>query len=264
VPSKATRVVVLVTVLAVVALFAWGRLRSRALRATWQRPVAVAVFLLGDAGEAEARGLGAALGALSLRLAADRDRYLGRTAEPPFAFQVIGPLHPSRVPPREPPGPGILDRALHALELWRAERAVLGAAGFDRALADVRIHLVASRPVDGVRTAEGLGAAGGDVGVVEASFDAADPFLAATAVVHEALHCLGATDKYDGAGHAIAPAGLAEPDLRPPYPQRFAEIMVGELPTGPATGRLPADAEELAVGPATAAEIGWVRGDLRP
>ena len=31
--------------------------------------------------------------------------------------------------------------------------------------------------------------------------------------------------------------GLAEPDLSPPFPQRFAEIMVGEVPTGPAAGR---------------------------
>jgi hypothetical protein len=42
-----------------------------------------------------------------------------------------------------------------------------------------------------------------------------------------------------------------------PYPQRYAEIMVGELPLAPGEGRLPASAAELGVGPDTAAEIGW-------
>jgi hypothetical protein len=76
-------------------------------------------------------------------------------------------------------------------------------------------------------------------------------------MAHEALHTLGATDKYDAAGHAVDPAGLAEPERQPTYPQRFAELMVGELPLAPGAGRLPSTAEELAVGPATAAEIGW-------
>jgi hypothetical protein len=256
-PSKALRVIVLLTILAVVAIFGWGRSRTRATRATWQRPVVVAVFLSGEAGTAEASALGASLDAIGAKLQVDRDRFLGPASEPPFTILLLGPLHPARPPPVAPPGEGLVDRGLHAWELWRAERAAFDASGFDPALADIRIHLLSSLPSHGVRSAEGLGAAGGDVGLVRATFDAADPFLAATAVVHEALHCVGATDKYDGAGHAIAPGGLAEPDLSPLYPQRFAEIMVGEVPTGPAAGRLPAGPEDLGVGPLTATEIGW-------
>jgi hypothetical protein len=258
VPSKAVRVIVLLTILAVVAIFGWGRSRTRAARVTWQRPVVVAVFLSGEAGEAEASALRASLEAIGTRLRLERDRHLGPASEPPFTFLLLGPLRPARPPPVAPPGSSLVDRALHAYDLWRAERAAFDAAnGFDPALADIRIHLLASLPSRGTRSAEGLGAAGGEVGIVRASFDATDPFLAATTVVHEALHCVGATDKYDASGHAIAPGGLAEPDLAPLYPQRLAELMVGEIPLGPASGRLPAGPEELAVGPVTAAEIGW-------
>lgn len=257
-PSKAVRVIVLLTILALVAIFGWGRSRTRAARMTWQRPVVVAVFLSGETGEAEASALRGSLDAIGARLRVDRDRYIGPAAEPPLTFLLLGPLRPERLPSAEPPAGGWLERALHAYDLWRAERAAFAAAGgFDPALADVRIHVLASLPSHGTRSAEGLGAAGGEVGIVRASFDAADPLLAATAIVHEALHCLGATDKYDGAGHAVAPGGLAEPGLVPLYPQRFAEIMVGELPTGPSSGRLPAAPDDLAVGPLTAKEIGW-------
>jgi hypothetical protein len=99
--------------------------------------------------------------------------------------------------------------------------------------------------------------AGGEVAVVHAALGQ-DSLLAATAVAHEALHAVGATDKYDRAGHAIAPAGLYQPDRAPPYPQARAELMVGELPLAPGRGRLPERAEELGVGPQTAREIGWL------
>jgi hypothetical protein len=68
----------------------------------------------------------------------------------------------------------------------------------------------------------------------------------------------------DAGGHATVPAGLAEPDLVPRFPQRMAELMVGEVPLGPAGGRLPASAAEVGVGPVTAAEVGWLPPATRP
>ena len=81
----------------------------------------------------------------------------------------------------------------------------------------------------------------------------------AVVIAHELLHTLGATDKYDPAGHAVVPAGLAEPDRSPTFPQRYGELMVGEVPLDPMRGRLIASLAELRVGPITAVEIGWVR-----
>ena len=47
---------------------------------------------------------------------------------------------------------------------------------------------------------------------------------------HELMHTLGATDKYDGAGAALIPSGLAEPDAVPRFPQRFVEVMARNRP----------------------------------
>jgi len=111
---------------------------------------------------------------------------------------------------------------------------------------------------DAPRFAEGIGEQGGEQGVVRARFDEGGAVLAAAAIFHEAFHCLGASDKYDPLGHAVLPAGLVEPDLLPRFPQRLAELMVGEVPLGPGTGRLPLSVAELGIGPVTAAEVGWL------
>jgi hypothetical protein len=144
--------------------------------------------------------------------------------------------------------------------LWRAAAAAHAAApGFAPGAWDVRIYVVAAAPGEGAsRFAEGIGEEGGEVGVVRAAFDAQGATLAAAAIFHEAFHCLGASDKYDASGRAVLPAGLVEPALDPVFPQRQAELMVGEVPLGPARGRLPVSVAELGIGPVTAAEIGWL------
>ena len=258
-PGSLVRLAVLLLVLAAVAAWGLGRLHERRARTTWLRPVAVAVLVLGEATPAQVEALRTSLDALARRLDAERARLVpGRLPGAPgaFTFEVLGPLRPARLPPTEPPGPSLPERTWHAVEVWRATRAAHAAApGFDPDTVDVRVYLVAAPGGD--RFAEGLGEAGGEVGIVRAGLGG-DALLGATAVVHEALHTLGATDKYDAAGHAVAPAGLAEPDRSPRYPQRLAELMVGEVPLGPGEGRLPASAVELGVGPVTAAEIGWI------
>lgn len=265
-PSKAARVAVLLLTLLVVVFWATGRTRTRRDRTTWQRPVEVAVLVLEGATPLEPlalAGLERSLEHLAGRLAEERRRHDPGATGPAFHVELIGPLRPVHLPPVEPPREGLLARPLFAFELWRAGReahaaaralAPPGALPFDPRAYDVRVHLVAaSGPTP---FAEGIGEAGGEVAVVRTALDG-DGLLAATAVLHEALHCLGATDKYDAAGHAVAPGGLVEPDLQPPYPQRLAEIMVGELPLAPGSGRLPVSAAEIGVGPATAAEVGW-------
>jgi hypothetical protein len=262
VPRATPRVAVLLVLLGVVALWAVGRTRERRARTAWDRPVDVAVLVLGQAPDGAVEALAGTLDAIGGTLEAERRRHDPAASGPPLRFEVAGPVVPTRLPPVDPPGDGLVARALHALELWRAVRAAHRAApGFQADAADVRIYVVAA-PGAGARFAEGLGEAGGEVGVVRAGLGG-DALLAATAVVHEALHCLGATDKYDEAGHAREPEGLVEPGLTPRHPQRRAELMVGEVPLAPGVGRLPVSAAELGVGPVTAAELGWREGGGR-
>lgn len=79
---------------------------------------------------------------------------------------------------------------------------------------------------------------------------------------HELLHTLGANDKYNPKDNTpLFPIGFADPNAKPLYPQRRAEIMAGRIPVGPLDAAMPASLKQVIVGPATAAEIRW--RDLR-
>lgn len=253
--SPRLRIAALLVALAVAAAWAHGRLTTRSERNRWERTLGVVVYALGAAEPGAVEQLRRDLARLATRLAEDKAA-LGPGPEP-FRFEVVGPLSPGRLPPADPPADASwLARAGYVADLWRAERAVREAAPEpDPRAYDVRVYLVLS-PATDRSFAEGVAAAGGEVAVVHAALGQG-PLLAATAVAHEVLHAVGATDKYDPAGHAVAPAGLYQPERAPPYPQARAELMVGELPLAPGRGRLPERAEELGVGPETARELGW-------
>jgi hypothetical protein len=253
--SSRLRVAFLLFALAVAAAWAYARLSARAERKGWERTVEVVVYVLGTAEPRSMDELRQSLSRLSSRLAEDRAAY--GPGPPPFRFDAVGPITPDRYPPGDSPGASFLDRFAYEVSLWQAERAVRAVAPEpDPHAYDVRVYLVLV-PATDRSFAEGVAEAGGEVAVVHAALGE-DALLAATAVAHEALHTVGATDKYDPAGHAIAPAGLYEPNRDPPFPQARAEIMVGELPLAPGKGRLPESAAELGVGPETAREIGWI------
>jgi hypothetical protein len=124
---------------------------------------------------------------------------------------------------------------------------------------DVRLLVVLGSGAFGQGLVEGIAERGGELGVVFASAQDTELTLELMAVAHETLHCLGALDAYDDAGRALVPQGLVAPTASPLYPQRAAEVMVGEVPLSPTSGRLPKSLEELEIGPTTAAAIGWNR-----
>jgi len=79
-------------------------------------------------------------------------------------------------------------------------------------------------------------------------------------ILHELLHTLGATDKYDLQNNQpIFPDGYAEPNLKPTLPQRKAEIMAGRIAITQSKFRTPAGLMQTVVGTKTAREIGWVK-----
>ncbi len=79
-------------------------------------------------------------------------------------------------------------------------------------------------------------------------------------IAHELLHTFGAKDQYDRTtGLPNYPDGFADPQLSPLYPQQLAEIMAVKTPLSPTDARMPDGLQEERVGPATAAEIGWVK-----
>ncbi|MGR9116820.1 MAG: hypothetical protein ACU85E_13725 [Gammaproteobacteria bacterium] len=78
-------------------------------------------------------------------------------------------------------------------------------------------------------------------------------------IAHEILHTVWATDKYGANGEPVFPAGYAEPDKKPLYPQNRAEIMAGRIPLTINTSRMADNLEQCMISPATALEINWLK-----
>ncbi len=79
-------------------------------------------------------------------------------------------------------------------------------------------------------------------------------------IAHETLHTFGAADKYDlHTGLPIFPAGYAEPNLQPLYPQRKTELMGGRRPLNEQRAAIPKRLSSVLIGPQTASEIHWLK-----
>ncbi len=244
------RVGVLLVVLAGVGAWALSVRQRRLERTRWRRPLEVSVVLLGEraAPPEVTAAWQAQLPSLERWLDNEVSRHhCGEQAG--VRLHLGGPLVVERLPAYLPDDDRWLTRAHHAFTLDRTLAALDARAGLPKAA--VRLYVLLA-PTAAAATVEGAGEVGGDAGFVTATSDE-DPSFALVAVAHELLHCLGATDKYDGAGHARAPDGLVEPARG--YPQAYGEIMVGEVPLAPGRGRNPASLDEVRMGDATAAEI---------
>jgi len=78
-------------------------------------------------------------------------------------------------------------------------------------------------------------------------------------VLHEILHTLGATDKYDlSNGIPHYPEGFADSQRQPLYPQLKAEIMGGRIAISDNQAKIPDSLKKVVIGLKTAKEIGWI------
>jgi hypothetical protein len=253
------RVAVLLLALMLVVIYAVSSSLLRQARTDWARTLSVAVVLVaaGPLDPAAIAALHTRARVLETALADEEHRYLPAGPKP-FVFTVLGPI----VAPSPPPALGsdsTLDLLAYTWRRWRWVRAVDAAAATSAGAWDSRIYVVARPPtLDRERFVEGASEQGGRVGIVEVELDADTVDWALFATAHELLHTLGATDKYDAAGNALAPQGLAEPSLSPRYPQRFAEVMTRGRALSPTVDEAPDALGQLRVGGWTAAEIGWI------
>jgi hypothetical protein len=254
------RVSILLVILAFVALWAWRDFRSRRERNTWERPLSVAVVLvrLGPIDEVATAAFRARVAALDERLAAERRRY-GRDAPRPFMLTFVGPVD-DPTPPPQPAGEGVIDAAKQSWALSRWTSRIDRAAGLDASSYDSRVYVAARAPKSEEHAmVEGNSEQGGRVGAVEVELDASMVDFALLVAAHELFHTLGASDEYDAAGRTLIPGGLAEPDKVPLYPQGYTEIMARNRVVSPGVEVPPQSLDELAVGPDTAREIGWLK-----
>jgi len=106
--------------------------------------------------------------------------------------------------------------------------------------------------------AHSLGLQKGLIGLVHAY--ALDEQTAQNNVViaHEMLHTVGAIDKYTEFGTPMYPIGYADTQREPLFPQRYAEIMAGRIPTSYASSYMAESMHSTQINEFTANEINWL------
>ncbi len=249
------RVTALVLVLLAVVAVGARQAQRRSRRNSWVRTVQVSVQLISpnpvqeNVIEAWAEGLES----LDAWFAAEAAR-LGAPLKTPLHFALVRPQRLAAAP-RQPVSTGEWwDDAKSSFTLHRELERLASPLG------DVRLVVALGDDAGrGEGLVEGVAEGGGDVGLVVASFQDTELTLELEALAHETLHCLGARDAYQPTGRAMDPEGLPEPLLEPRYPQRFAEVMAGEVADAPDRGHVPTSLDEVRIGAVTAATIGWGR-----
>ncbi len=158
------------------------------------------------------------------------------------------------LPPRPPAGGSGLSIVLWSLKLryWAARNNDYPYPQ------NVQMYVLFFDPERSPRLAHSLGLQKGLIGVVNAFASKTMKQQNHVVIAHELLHTVGASDKYDAVSNQpLFPAGYADPEQRPRYPQRRAEIMAGRMATSAASFRDAQRLKEVVIGEATAREIKW-------
>jgi hypothetical protein len=250
---RAIRIGILLLILFFVAVSTW---LTQARSTDWGNSLWVKVYPINADGSDASRDYIAALdtddfGDIEEFIARETERY-GKTVNRPLRMELGRPIQEQ--PPEIEPGSGVLGIMLWSLKMrWWASNT---AGAQDSIAPDVRIFVRYHNP-DSVYVLENsVGLQKGMVGIVNARAGRRERGSNNVIIAHEFLHTLGATDKYDPAtAQPLAPAGLAEPDKSPLYPQTKAEIMGGRIALAADDAVIPKSLRYAVIGPLTASEI---------
>ena len=157
-------------------------------------------------------------------------------------------------PPTLSKQPNVLGVMLWSMKMrWWANSV---ASPQDNPDPDVRIFVRYHEPVDNVMLENSVGLQKGMVGIVNGYAGRRYGGTNNVIIAHEFLHTLGATDKYNSAnGVPDYPDGFAEPEKKPRYPQRYAEIMGGRIAESEYEAMMPKSLRYVTIGNLTASEI---------
>jgi len=251
------RIAVLLLILIIVALNTW----TDSLYTTqWKAPMVVALFPINADGRAATEQYIAKLSqqdfvALEDFFQTESTEY-GIKLDRPLRFMLAPKLN--SVPPALPHEPNVLQVMFWSLQLrWWAWHVPPKPPG---PTPRIRLFLSYYDPATSPVLNHSTGLQKGLLGIAHLFAHTSMAGSNNVVIAHEVLHTVGATDKYNmGSDQPLFPAGFAEPELTPRYPQRLAELMAGRVPLTVNTARIPESLQEVLIGPATAAEIGWTK-----
>src|SRR5579863_8714665 len=251
------RILLLLLVLLAVALRTWlDRIETQG----WQTTLWVGIYPYNGDGSAQTQRY---VEALSVQDFTDIEQFFSREGQR-YGLSLEQPVHVelypqgAKLPPLLEPGAGPLGVAWWSLKLrWFAATAT---AVPGRAPPRIRMFVLYHDPAKLTHVPDSHGLQKGLAGIVHAF--AAGTMAGSNNIViaHELMHTVGATDKYDLATELpLYPAGFADPERSPLYPQENAEIMAGRRALSAQEAEMPASLRNVVVGPATAREIHWTR-----
>lgn len=227
------------------------------LRSTsWERPLEVHIYAISGDGRAAAE---AYVDALTTADFLPIERFVNQEAKRyGLTWEAIEVSYKGRLdspPPQPPSGQNMLENIWWSLHFraWAWRRG--WTRGSDSGDVELFVNYYDTATNSSLRHSVGL--EGGLIGIINAFADNAYRGSNHTVIIHELMHTLGATDKYDAATLPLYPEGYAEPYRQPLYPQRKAEIMGGRIPLSEQQARMPEKLSEVVVGVFTAAEINW-------
>lgn len=247
------RIAILLLILLVVALNTYF---DRVYSTDWNTPLRVAVYpISADGSEVTARYIHQQPADPLQRVETffeQEAKHYGMQMERPIRLTLAPEL--SRQPPALAPDAGALSAVMWSLRMrfwaWRVDAP--GPAP------DIKLFVLYHDPAISPAIPHSVGLQKGLFGVVHVFADSSMKGSNEAVLAHELLHTLGATDKYDlRSNQPIQPDGYAEPQREPLYPQSFAELMGGRIPTSSTESTTPESLQQVIVGAKTAREIGW-------
>jgi hypothetical protein len=254
---KNIRIIILLSLLALVAIYTQDQ---RLNITSWYQPIEVTVFPINGDGNAKTEHY---IQQLSTENFQDIDAFFIREAKRYKLIvdkPVISTLGPTIY--KIPPAPPTDRNAIFKIILWSMQLrywAYINTPDDKSNKNRIRLYVLYHQGSDNQALQHSLGLQKGLIGIIHAYADQAHNSQNALVMTHEIFHTVGASDKYDYQNNQpMYPLGYAHPQQKPLYPQRFAEIMAGQIALSQSKSYMPKDLRFCLVGESTAKEINWI------
>ena len=252
---KLMRIVFLLSILLVILFNTW---MTEKRMASWERPILVTIYPIAANDNPATLGF---VKKVDESYFADVNEFMARETlpygirvTPAFRFQVAQAS--TELPPAIPNGFEAAQVAWWSLKMrWWAWMKELND---DLVSPDIQMFVLFHQLNGNNEVGISVGMRKGRYGIVKAYTREQMNPENLVVFTHEMLHVLGSTDKYVlSNGEPIFPHGYAEPNKRPLFPQKRAEIMGGRIPINSYSSLMPDSLDECKIGRLTAEEIGF-------
>ncbi|GAB4182530.1 MAG: hypothetical protein Tsb002_04020 [Wenzhouxiangellaceae bacterium] len=247
--------------LLILLLVGWDAWLDRSELTAWEHPLRVVVYPLnGDGSQAAAsyveRLRNSSFKSIERVMSAQAAAY-GLALDLPLSIELGPPV--DELPPQPPVQGNVLQIMWWNLKVRRWAGAIERKAGLP---ADIRVFMQFYDHHANGYLAHSVGVEKGRIAIAHLYATRAMAAENDMILLHEILHTLGASDKYDPAtNQPLYPQGFAQPQKQPLYPQAQIEIMAGRRPLSATEVAVIDHLDQLVIGEQTAREIGWLKGE---